>query len=101
MASEKLLDNVSVDTTGDPFPGDGGTKLLVISGTNLDGGTITIEMSLDGGANYAPATYNGAIAAFTEFQTLLITKIAQKAKIRAKLTGAGGSAAAITVGISD
>lgn len=91
MSYNKLLDNVSVDTVGQPFQGDGGSKLLVISGTNLGGGSITIELSLDSGVNWAPATYNGTLAIFTAFQSLMINKIAQHAKIRATLSGSTGA----------
>lgn len=99
MSVIKLLDNVSVDTTGSAIRGDGGSKLLFVSGT-LGGGTISLEISNEDQSVWVPATFlDGAAFAVTSTGAFILDRFPTSLFTRAVLSGSTG-ASNVTVLVS-
>lgn len=91
MPTYKLLDNVSVDVSGDPIEGLGAGMALDIWATSFGGGSVSIELSPDNGTTWITASYGGNPATFTENTAKYIVKIGLGELIRATLTGSTGA----------
>ena len=87
MSVLKLLDAVDVDTVGAGFNGDGGAKTLTVFADDYGGGTITLQISDDGGTHWVPVTYNGSDFSATADTSREIVKVSQGQLIRATLSG--------------
>lgn len=91
MSKQFLLENVSVDTVGTPVKGDGGNKSLTAWG-NFGGGSISLEISDDNGANFVPLTESGGLAvSLISSSSRLINKIPMTQIIRASLIASSGA----------
>lgn len=88
---KKLLSNVSVDTDGQGFVTDGGSKNLFIFADNFGGGSVTIYASADGGDHWIPLEIGGVPAVFTDQVVKVIDYIAQGMLIKAELSGSSGA----------
>jgi hypothetical protein len=86
-----LLDNVSVDTVGEGFNTLGTDGVLAIYADNFGGGSVSIELSPDGGATWIIATQNGLPFSATANATVTINRVGQSMKIRAVLAGSTGA----------
>lgn len=84
---QKLLNNVSADTTGSGIKADGGSKTLSVWATSFGGGTVTIQASPDGTTWITLTLSGGDSATFTANAVRLIDRIGQGMQIRATLTG--------------
>jgi hypothetical protein len=87
----KLLDNVSVDTVGDPIQGDGGSKQISVWATDYGGGEVAIEISPDNGTTWNTLIYNGSPAVFSSNIDIFLFKFAQAVLMRAVLSGSSGA----------
>lgn len=87
MSSKWLLQNVSVDTTGDAVKGDGGNKVIQVSATSYGGGTVSLEGRLTPTLNWTTLTYLGSPAEFTEDTILKLDYLANGMDMRAVLYG--------------
>jgi len=91
MPYYKLLDNVSVNTEGEPYKGLGAGMALDIWAEDFGGGTVNIELSPDNGTTWIMGSFGGNPSSFTENKALYIIKIGIGELIRATLTGATGA----------
>ena len=87
----KLLDNVSVDTVGDPQQGEGGSKQISVWADDFGGGSVTIEISPDNGHTWNILIYLGNPAIFTSNIDFFLFKFAQGVLLRAVLAGSSGA----------
>lgn len=88
----KLLDAVDVDTNGAGVSGDGARRLCHIYAVAFGGGTVTLQMSTNGGTTWTTLIQaDGTDAAFTAAVVIEIALISQSVLIRATLTGSGGA----------
>lgn len=84
----KLLDAVDVDTNGTGVIGDGAERLCHIYATSFGGGTVTLQVSTDGGVAWTTIKQaGGADAAFVADIVVVIALIPSTVLIRATLTG--------------
>jgi len=88
-----LLDNVSANTTSDEVEGIGGSVIVNVRADDFDGGTVEIQMASlqDSGDRFATLP-GGTIMAEASIK---IDYFPLGSKLRADLTGAGGSASNI------
>jgi len=88
-----LLNNVSANTTSDEFEGDGSSAIVNIRADDFDGGTIEIQTA----STQDPLDRFVALASgvFTANASIKIDYLPVGVKLRADLTGAGGSASNI------
>ena len=96
----KLLDNVNVNTTGDPFIGKGAGQTLLITADDLGGGSVSLETSLNKTTGWTPVFYDGAPFVVTTVGAYYLRKNAQGLYMRAVLSGATG-ASNVTVALVD
>lgn len=89
MASQILLDNVSVDTTSAVYTSTGGTVVVNVRGDDFGGGSVAIEAASanDVGNRYVVLT-DGLLTAGS---TLKIDYVPSGLKIRAALSASTGA----------
>ena len=93
MTNRILLDNVSADVISDELDLNGGPAVLVVRGDNFDGGSVIFQVASDGDTgNRFKSLDNGT---FTGDGNKKIDYLPRGLKIRAELSGAGGSASNI------
>jgi len=92
MAIVKLLDAVDVDTNGAGVQGDGAERLCHIYAVAFGSGTVTLQMSTDGGTTWTGINQaDGTAAAFTVATVVVVSLIPAATLIRAILTGSSGA----------
>lgn len=87
----KLLDAVDTNTVGVGYHGNGCQYNLTVFADSFGGGTVSIEISDNGGTHWVPVTFLGAALTFTASSSRTITKLSQGQLIRASLSGATGA----------
>jgi hypothetical protein len=85
--SNRLLNNVNVDTTSNGYVCDGGVKGISIWGSNFGGGSIAIEVSPDAGTTWINVPYNGSPSAFTANANVGIYPLCHGWLLRAVFSG--------------
>lgn len=84
----KLLDAVDVDTNGSGVAGNGDERLCHIYATDFGSGTVTLQMSTDGGTVWTTILQAGGTdAAFTAAVIIVIASYPSSVLLRAILTG--------------
>lgn len=91
MAYYKLLDNVSIDTDGEPYRGLGAGMAIDIWADDFGGGSVNLELSPDNGNTWIIGEYGGNPASFSTNIAKYIVKIGIGELIRATLTGSTGA----------
>ncbi len=86
-----LLTDVSVDANGTAVESDGAGKLLVVWATDFGSGTVTIQVSPDGGTTWIALLVIGTAVAFTANAAQFLDWIGQGLQIRAVLSGSSGA----------
>ncbi len=87
----KLLESVSVNTTGSQNTTTGSGQNICVWATNFGGGTVTVQVSPDSGTTWITITYNGAPAIFVANAVYYCERISTELLVRATLTGASGA----------
>lgn len=88
-----LLTDVSVDVNGTAIESDGAGKLLIVWATDFGGGTVTVQVSPDGGTTWIALLVIGTAVAFTANAAQFLDRVGQGMQIRAILSGSSGASA--------
>lgn len=88
-----LLDGVSANTNGDAVNLLGGALSVFVQGTDFGGGTVTLEVSVDGGTVWHTAKQQDGVTDLTASgnSTFVMWGYAAGVAVRATLTGASGA----------
>jgi len=81
--TQTLLDNVNVDTDGEPFQGAGGSWIATVRADDYGSGTVDLEISPNSQSSFTPLT-DGS---FTENGQVKIDFLPKGTSIRARLSG--------------
>jgi hypothetical protein len=91
MTTSYLLNAVTADTVGDAVMGNGGAKVIQVSGVASSGGSVTLEGRMASDLDWVVLTYGGNPAVFTDDKILKLDFWAQTMELRASLSGSSGT----------
>lgn len=90
MTNRILLNNVSADVISDELELGGGPAVLIVRGDEFDGGSVLFQVASNSDSENRFKTLDNGI--FTDAGNKKIDYLPGGLKIRAELSGAGGSA---------